>query len=297
MSTLTSLRRTPYQTLGIFFALTFSFFILLVFSFTILFLTKLINYVESQPQVTVYFLKTTPQSAIFKLREQLLMSDKVKQVRFISQEQALAIYKDLNKNEPLLLEMVSKEALPASLEVYTQKPEYLLEVAELAKKEPGVEDVAFQRDVVDNLIKITTGIQWSAAAFLTSQFIIVCFVIFSTIGFKMIAKKEEIETLRLLGAGRFFVTKPLIQENLMINFFATLVAGSAFIGSYLAFKPQINQFLVGIPTLNLYRSGQFSLDVWPPNWYFFASAILGTFILGYLLIFLTTYFAANKYIK
>ena len=126
MKTLAQLRRTPYQTMGVLFAMFFSFLILLFFSFSILLLTKMVSYIQTQPQVTIYFLKTTPKSNIFKLREELLNTGKVKEASYISQEQALSIYKDLNKNEPLLLEMVSKDALPSSLEVFTLKPEYLL---------------------------------------------------------------------------------------------------------------------------------------------------------------------------
>jgi cell division transport system permease protein len=297
MSAVSQLRRSPYQTVGIYFALTFSFFILLLFSFTILLLTKLVAYVESQPQVTVYFLKTTPESDIFKLRQEILETGKVKEARYVSKDQALAIYKDINKNEPLLLEMVSKEALPASLEVYTTKPEYLRDIAQRAKEEPGVEDVAFQQDVIDNLIKITNGVKFGALAFLTAQFVVVFFVIFSTMTFKMIAKKDEIETLRLLGASRFFIARPLISENMIINFAASLTASIIFVGGYFALQQPLFEFLVGIPTLKLFEYGGITFSVWPPNMYLFALMTALTFGVGYLLIWLTTYLAANKYIK
>ena len=198
MKAIQALRRNPYQSLSIFFALTFSFFMLLLFSFTILLLTKLVSYIETQPQVTVYFLKTTPESQIFKLREEFLSGGKVKEARYVSKDEALKIYKDLNKNEPLLLEMVTKDALPASLEVYTKQPEFLSEIAAEAKKVPGVEDVSFQQDIIDSLIKVTNTIKWSAFAFLTAQFLIVFFVIFATITFKIMSRREEIEILRLV---------------------------------------------------------------------------------------------------
>ncbi len=296
-STLNSLRRTPYQTLGILFALSFSFLILLIFSSTILLLTKVIGYIETQPQVTVYFLKTTPKSEIFRLREELLQTNKVREVKYISQEQALQIYKELNKNEPLLLEMVSKDALPASLEVYTLKPEYLQDIAELAKKEAGVEEVAYQQDVVDNLIKITNSIKISAAAFLTAQFLVVFFVIFTTLTFKIMVRREEIEILRLLGASRRFITRPLLKENLLINLIASIISSAVFIGGYFSLQPKLNSFLIGIPSLTLYENPSFTINIWPPNLYFFAILTGLTYIVGYILISFTTYLAASKYIK
>ena len=297
MRTIRALRRAPYQSLSIFFALTFSFFMLLLFSFTILMLTKLVSYIETQPQVTIYFLKATPESEIFKFRETLVATEKVKEAKYISKDAALKIYKDLNRNEPLLLEMVTKEALPASLEVFTTKPEYLKDIAQQAKLEPGVEDVSFQQDIIDSLIRVTNTIKWSAIAFLSAQFLIVFFVIFATITFKIMSRREEIEILRLLGASRYFVIKPFLAENLFINFAASLVSSAVFIGIFFAVQSKLSSFLVGIPTLTLYSQQTFTIDVWPPNLYFFILLTGLAFVIGYTIIWITTFIASSKYVK
>lgn len=294
---LKSLRRTPYQSVGTFFTLCFSFFILILFTFTILLLTKVANYIETQPQVTVYFLKTAPDSAVFKLRESLLATGKVKEARFISKNDALKIYKDLNRNEPLLLEMVNKEALPSSLEVYTTKPEYLQDIATLAKKEPGVEDVSFQQDVINNLIRITNSVRIGAFTFLVAQFLVVFFVIFTTITFKLMLKKDELELQRLLGANKYFIIRPLLRENLFLNFLASVVSLGVFIGGYYALQSKISAFLLGIPSLRLVETPYFSIEVWPPNAYFFIALAGLTFLVGYAIIWLTTFAATSKYLK
>lgn len=283
--------------MGIFFTLTFSLFTLLIFSFCILLVTKIISYIETQPQVTVYFSKTTEEAKIFKVREELLGTGKVKNVRYINKDEALKIYKELNKNEPLLLEMVSKETLPSSLEVYTTEPEYLKEIAQLSEKKPGVESVAFQQDIVDNLIKITNSIQIAALIFLSAQFMIVFFVVFTTITFKILSKKEEIEIQRLLGASRYFIIQPLLKENFLLNFVSTLFGTGIFSGVYLLSSPQLGNFLLGIPTLNLLATPLGNIDVWPPNFFFFAVMAIFSFLMGYLLIWITTFVAASKYVK
>jgi cell division transport system permease protein len=295
--TLKSLRRSPYQTLGIFFALTFSFLILLFFSSSIMVLSKIVDHIQSQPQVTIYFLKTTPESDIYKLREKLLETQKVKKVDYISQDKALTIYKNLNKDEPLLLEMVNKESLPPSLEAYTLKPEYLTDIAKIAEKEPGVEEVAFQKDIIDSLINVTNSIRLAAIVFLSAQFLIVFFIIFTTITYKIVAKKEEIEIMRLLGASRYFITRPFLKQNLLINLLAVLTSSAIFVGTFLIFIPRLQFFLTGIPSLNLFQYSTFSINLWPPNAYFFMVLSLITFVIGYVLIWLTTSLAASKYIK
>jgi cell division transport system permease protein len=296
-NTLSALRRTPYQTLGVIFAMFFSFLILLIFSFSILLLTKLVSYIETQPQVTVYFLKTTAKSDIYKLREDLLNTGLVKEAQYVSQEDALKIYKELNKNEPLLLEMVSKDALPSSLEVFTTKPEYLKDIAEEARTNPGVEEVAYQQDIIDSLITITNSVKRIALIFLVAQFMIVFFVVFTTITFKIIAKKDEIEIMRLLGATRFFIVKPLLKQNLALNFVAALLSALVFVGGYLYSFGYLNSFLTGIPTLSILTTPWFNLDIWPLNFYMFAGLAGLTLVIGYTLIWFTTLLAAGKYIK
>lgn len=297
METIKQLRRTPYQTLGVLFALFFSFLVLLLFSFSILLLTKLVSYIETQPQVTVYFLKTTAKSDIFSLREELINTGMVKEANYISQQQALKIYKELNKNEPLLLEMVSKDALPASLEVFTLKPEYLQKIADFAKQNAGVEEVAYQQDIVDSLIKVTNSVKQIAAVFLLAQFMIVFFVIFTTIVFKILAKKDEIETMRLMGATRFFIIKPLLKQNLAINFLATFVSAGFFAGLYLYGSGSLGNFLSGIPTLTLFNTPWFAANIWPLNLTMFFLLSGFTLVVGYLLIWITTLIASLKYIK
>lgn len=297
METLKQLRRTPYQTAGVLFALFFSFLILLLFSFSILLLTRLVSYIETQPQVTVYFLKTTAKSDIFRLREELVNTGMVKEANYISQEQALKIYKELNKNEPLLLEMVSKDALPASLEVFTLKPEYLEKIAQYAKQDSGVEEVAYQQDIVDSLIKVTNSVKRIALLFLLAQFLIVFFVIFTTVVFKILAKKDEIETMRLLGATRFFIIRPLLKQNLAINFLAVFFSSGLFATLYLYGNSSLNNFLSGIPTLALFNTPWFAANIWPLNFAMFALLAGFTLVIGYVLIWITTLVAASKYIK
>src|SRR3990167_4905164 len=86
-----------------------------------------LGYVETRPKVIVYFQTATEKNTIFKVRDKLMNSGKVESIKYVSKDEAYLIYKELNKDTPLLLEMVSSENLPASLEVFAKKPVYLSE--------------------------------------------------------------------------------------------------------------------------------------------------------------------------
>jgi len=54
-------------------------------------------------------------------------------VKYMSKDDAYALYKKLNKDNPLLLEMVTTGYSSASLEIYAKKPTYLPEICQLFK--------------------------------------------------------------------------------------------------------------------------------------------------------------------
>jgi len=116
------------------------------------FFNGILSYVETRPQVTVYFQDKVEESDIFKIRDEVSATGKTTSIKYVSKDEALQIYKDLNKNNPLLLEMVTAEILPASLEVYATKPEYLSQIAEFLKKQNGIDEVVFQKNIVDKLV-------------------------------------------------------------------------------------------------------------------------------------------------
>jgi cell division transport system permease protein len=121
---LVSIRRTPYQSLATFLVLFVTLFLSTILLIVYAFSHSLLDYVETRPQVTAYFQTNITEAEILKIKNELLASGKVASVKYISKEEAFNLYKNINKNNPLLLEMVSSDILPPSLEVYAKKPAF-----------------------------------------------------------------------------------------------------------------------------------------------------------------------------
>ena len=146
------LRRTPYQTVASLFMMFITLFVLGLFLLLVASSSALVGYFESKPQLTVFFSNDKDKASIDKFAEKLKSTDKVLSTKYVSKEEALAIYREQNKDDPLLLEMVTADILPASLDVSATSPKYLDEIYQSVRSEPGVEDVVFQKEVVDTLI-------------------------------------------------------------------------------------------------------------------------------------------------
>lgn len=248
-TTFQHIRRSPYQALAAIGIMTLTFFVACLLFLTAAGSQAILSYFEKKPQITVFFADEKDQASIEDLKRRLKDTQKVAELKFVSKEEALKIYREQNKDDPLLLEMVTAEILPASLEISATDPKYLSQLAEILKEEPLVEDVMYQKDIVEALISWTSGIRLAGALLFLFLVIVALFIILTVIGMKIALRKEEIEILKLVGAGSWFIRNPFLLEGI---FYGVVGASLAWGAAYLLLlysTPFLSSFLAGIPLL------------------------------------------------
>src|SRR3989338_2458687 len=189
------IRRTPYQSVASIFMIFITLFVMAIFLLLVTSSSAILSYFESKPQLTVFFKDEKDMESVTQLIEKLKKTGKKASTQYISKEQALAIYKEQNKNDPILLEMVTADILPASLEISATMPVYLSGLAELVNEEKGIDEVVFQKDVVDTLISWTSTVRKVGFIFIFFLLLSTLFILLTTIGMKIALRKEEIEVL------------------------------------------------------------------------------------------------------
>lgn len=292
----TSIRRTPYQSFSAFLILFFTLFLTLILFVSLTFLYGTLNYLETKPQVTVYFQNKIPENQIFKIRDELMSSGKVLSLKYISKSEAFNIYKQLNKDNPLLLEMVSADILPPSLEVYAKKPIYLPEIAEYLKKQGDIDEVQYEKDIIDKLLVLTNMIRMSALIFFSYLIIMSVVVLTTMILFKIALKESEITLLKLIGATNFYIRKPYIFESLFLGIIASTLSFGIFSFIVLYFNSFLQSYFRGITTLSV-DVFNYPLTIWPLNYVFFAIVFISISLFGMIISSVASYIATNKYLK
>jgi len=292
----TSIKRAPYQTLTAFLVLFLTLFLSMILFVSLTFLHGVLGYLESRPQVTVYFQTSTPEKEIFKIRDELNNSGKVILIKYISQQEAFNIYKNINKNDPLLLEMVSADILPSSLEIYAKKPVYLPEIAEFLKKQGGVDEVQFQKDIVDRLLNLTNVLRKLSLLFFVYLLLMSTIVLTTTTLFKIALKKDEIELMRLIGASNFYIRKPFLQEGVFLGIVASLVSFIILLLIFFYLNPFLSSYLKGIPVLEI-KIFDLGLKVWPINFSFLIIVFFLSSLFGCFISIISSFLATRKYLK
>jgi len=283
-TTWTHIRRSPYQALAAIGVMMLTFFVTSITVLVAVGSHVVLQYFETRPQVTAFFKDETTLEQVDILKAKLAQTGKVKESRYVSQEEALVIYREQNKNDPLLLEMVTANILPASLEVSTTDLTYLKEIAQILQDESQVEEVVFQEDIVAALKNWTTILRKIGLGLVSFLALVSILIVLIIVGIKVAAKKKEIALLHLIGANRAFIKIPFVFEGI---FYGIVGAFLAWGGVYLVLlyaTPLLVEFFAGLPLL-------------PVPFLFMLSLLAGELLVGSLIGSIGGLLAVKRYLK
>ena len=278
------IRRNPYQALAAICIMFLTFLSISVFAFIVFGSSVVIKYFESKPQVTAFFRDEAQQSEIDTLKQTLQQTGVVSDVRFVSKKEALQIYKNQNKSDPLLLDLVTEDILPASLEISTGKIEDLGTVSETLKSSPIVSEVVYQKDVVATLSRWTNAIRIIGIILIVVLALVSIFIMMTVIGFKVSQKRDEIEIMKLLSATNWYIRWPFVFEGIFYGVIGTFLGWVVASGMLLYSTPYMESFLKGIPLL-------------PVSPLFLIELLAGEIVIAILLGKLASLLAVLRYLK
>lgn len=278
------IRRSPYQALAALVIMALTFFIISVFVLLSFGSEKILNYFETRPQITAFLKDDVSKEEIEALKTQLVNTGKVASIKYVSKEEALAIYREQNKDDPLLLELVTADILPASIDVSAVDSPSLTQLAEILKGAETVEEVLFHEDVVATLTSWTQTIRRAGLVLVVFLIVVSLLVISIIVGMKISVKKEEIEILRLLGASSGYIRNPFLLEGAFYGIFGALLAWAVAYLCLLYATPFLTTFLGEISLLPI------------PLWFMFS--LLGSeAFLGFLIGSLASFLAVRRYLR
>ncbi len=238
------IRRSPYQAAAAIMIMTLTMFIGLSFFLISLGSDRILASLERRPRVIVFFNDTVKsKSDVQDVVKKLEATKKTASIKFISKEQALQIYKDRNKNDPLLLEYVTSGMLPSSLEVSAKSVSDIPVLYDILKKAPNNEGTSYQKEVVNVLISVLDKIRKFGLALVLFLIVTSLFTILTIIGMKISLRKDEIEIERLVGASKWYIRSPFLLEGLFYGAFGGLLSWGVIYAIILALTPTLSPYL------------------------------------------------------
>jgi cell division transport system permease protein len=159
----------------------------------------------------------------------------ISKVTYFDKAKAFAEFKEVFRDDPVLLSSADKSQMPTSFRVKPaiKKADLIDALGGELKKAPGVFTVEFAYDTVkqiERLSKLSSTVILGTALFLLAA---AGLLILNSIRMAMFARRREIEVMKLVGATNWFIRVPFMVEGLVQGLLGAIPASIAvwFLGT------------------------------------------------------------------
>jgi cell division transport system permease protein len=201
-----------------------------------------LQFTEQKVEVVGYLQPNAQANQIDTLQAQLEAMPEVASVTYVSRETALENFRAsmAAQGREDLTRYLDSNPLYASLEVKLVDPANVRAVGDALRADPNIRNVINIEDLVERVLTVTSILRTAGTVVLIIVGIIVLFIIVNTIRLAVVARAEEIEIMRLVGASDAFIRWPFVFEGAFVGLLGALLA----LGVLAAVADPIGGFMV-----------------------------------------------------
>lgn len=182
----------------------------------------------SQLQIFAYLEDGLASTAFQSLLRQVRSLPEVETVRFVSKQEAWETFKKALGAQSGVLDGLEANILPSSLEIALKKPyrqhAAVGDLAERLKRLKGVTDAEYPGEWLEKLSLLMLGIQWTKWILGGFLFIATLLIVGSTVKLAILARRDEIEIMQLVGAPNGLIKAPFVVEGMIQGFMGASLA-------------------------------------------------------------------------
>lgn len=176
-------------------------------------LSNVAGVVEGQVQVVAFLRDGLTSLETENVRVAVGSIPGVRAIRFVGRGEALQRLQQQLGEHAAFADLASTNPLPDSLEVQLANPQSAQAIASAVAKQTGVTEVTYGGEAVDRVVALTRGLRAVSVVLTLFLISVALVVVFNTIRLTVIARRQEIEIMQLVGATRWFVRWPFIIEG------------------------------------------------------------------------------------
>lgn len=213
-----------------------SLFIIGLFIIGSVLVNSAIGSVEDQVTIQAYISDDAPDEAVDAYQDKLERMDNVKNVDFVSKDDALEEYStSISSNaEATLSALDGQNPLPRSFRIEMEDPSQVEAMADEIKADSDfreivddansdvddkdadvAENVRYGQEEVSRLFQLTSYIRIAAVVLVALLTFVAFIFINNTIRLSITARRREIAIMRLVGASNGFIRGPFITEGVL----------------------------------------------------------------------------------
>ena len=201
-----------------------------------------LEFTEQKVEVVAYLQPNATDEQVATLQGDLEAMPEVESVTYITRDVALERFRESMEAQGRedLTQYLDSNPLYASLEVKLVDPSAVRVVGDAMREDPAVRNVINIEDLVERVLTVTNVLRTAGTVLLLVVGIIALFIIVNTIRLAVVARAEEIEIMRLVGASDAFIRWPFVFEGAFVGFLGSVLT---LLVLYAAAEP-LNDFMV-----------------------------------------------------
>jgi cell division transport system permease protein len=197
-------------------------------------LNNTIGQINSKIDISVYLKDSVTTAETDTLLSQLRSINEVKSVKYISKDQALAIYESQNTGNKTIQSATTAlgiNPIPATIDITPVSPSELSGIKHFLN-EPSI--VALQaadssysgalQTAINKIAKTTRLLKEAGVISIIIFGTTSVLIIFNTIRMTIFNRRDEIQTMRLLGAATWFIKGPYVVENIIYGLISATIS-------------------------------------------------------------------------
>jgi len=261
----TNFKRNSYLSMG-----TTGVMVLVLFLFSGL---MSLNYLSSQVvlgleekvDISVYFKNDASEEEIAKVKNDLELLGTVKNVEYVSKDQALSEFKERHAGDTLVqdsLAELDENPLQASLNVKAEDSSQYASIVtflEGNKFRSLVDKINFYENeqVIKRVLSISGGLRNWGFLLTMALALIAVLVTFNTVRLTIYSQKQEIEIMRLVGGSNWHIKAPYLVEGGMYGTLAAVIVVIIFYPVAYFVSPKIETLMPGVSLISYFVSNIF----------------------------------------
>lgn len=278
------------------FGNTFAIFLALIVVIGLFLFHGLMNYaieeVENQVDISLFFNEEVSKEDIMMFVEKIEERDDVKNVIFVSREQAYESFVKNHEDDIYIeaLKIIEVNPFLPSIRITAKQPSQYLTISEFIDSIEDKEDMIYKMDdfrreeVIAKIESLSKNVRTLGFLLIVFLSFLAFLTTFNTVKLTIFSQRKEIEIMKLVGASNSFIRWPYIIQGIMCGIVAVFLSSvSIFLILYFA-NDSVRDILMGF---NIYE--YFINNIW--------IIVLGQVIVSFFLALVSSYIAITKYLK
>lgn len=193
---------------------------------------EMLDVVEAQNVVMVYVKDDATEFETSLLKAQIEGTENVKEVIFISREEAFREQLEKLGEGASYLDALDASILPNAFKVKITDMSIFSETVEKIKGYDSILSIRESGDLADKLTTVRTSVTYVSIALIGLLFLVAVFIVANTVRITMYSRRLEISIMKAVGATNSFIRFPFMIEGILLGIIAGIVSLGIVWGLY-----------------------------------------------------------------